>query len=221
MRTQCCSSSYAPPQLSGSGATEFASGPQTSNNNPVSADNVHAARIILKKAWSGSRLFKTQFGKSVFKRENTALGDAVRSVHDELSRALPPTDESTVAADLKRLYRKARHAFVSARQSDDPLKIHEWRKQTKYLRFAVGAMPHMRARRIGKQARRIAKWLGEDHDLFVLRQWIGSMAAPRDKPVRLVSIIRRRQARMRRRSLDDGKKLFRKKPKSFVKRLTS
>jgi len=108
----------------------------------------------------------------------------------------------------------------------------------KRLRDRVGAKADKRARRqvtakrqfIGDVARRadeLGELLGEEHDLAVLADRVRSEAkatrasgAPGPGTRRaLLGLIAKRRRRLRRRALRDGRRLYARKPKKFVRRM--
>jgi hypothetical protein len=83
--------------------------------------------------------------------------------------------------DMDRIYRKGRKAFTGARKSGTDARLHEWRKQVKYLLNQVELVREFGVRHLAKsrrQAERLDELLGTDHDLAVLKNKIrGFMAA--------------------------------------------
>jgi hypothetical protein len=114
---------------------------------------------------------------------------------------------------LERIYRKGRKAYAEAGQAGTGEALHEWRKQVKYLLNALAAL-RADGKAGGKAARRaekLARRLGEEHDLAELEQ-----RAPALRPV-----IERRRAKLRKKALALGEKLYRRKPKRFLERLAT
>ncbi len=106
------------------------------------------------------------------------------------------------------------------------------------LRERVGGKPAKRARKRGrartafvakvaKRADDLGELLGEEHDLAVLAERVRSEAkatrasgAPGPGARKaLLKLIARRRARLRRRALRDGRRLFARKPSRFVRRM--
>jgi CHAD domain-containing protein len=92
-----------------------------------------------------------------------------------------------------------------------------------------------RLHRVAKRADRLGEALGEDHDLAVLGQWIRTESrhgsgkrARTKKPDRidratrkaLLKAIARRRRELRRQTLRDGKRLYRRSPGRFVRRVS-
>jgi CHAD domain-containing protein len=145
-----------------------------------------------------------------------------------VDRSAPHTD--TPGAALRRLYRKARRQLDRADRSHAKGQdaLHEWRKQVKYLVNAVEELrQHLgpRADKLTERADAIADDLGAEHDLAVLAGRIaatgsGAVAAL-DEPgvTALGRLIDRRRRKLRRRAVAMGRRVFRRKPRRFLKRL--
>jgi CHAD domain-containing protein len=121
---------------------------------------------------------------------------------------------------LAKIYRKSREAFACACQVNTAGNLHEWRKQTKHLRAAALALRPLAAQDLhvcGKIADDISGWLGDDHDLAVLRDTVRdgermTADAARD----LIDCIEARRAKLQRKAFAAGEDLFAKKPKRFL-----
>jgi CHAD domain-containing protein len=131
---------------------------------------------------------------------------------------------------LEHIYRAGRTGRRrAARRKAGPRAPHRWRKHVKDLRYAlevVDARDPSRpaaSKRVAKLARRadaLGELLGEEHDLMLLAERARSY-----KPLRrrrrarkqLLRVISRRRAQLRRRALRDGRRLYERKPKRFVR----
>ena len=112
---------------------------------------------------------------------------------------------------LRRIYRKGRKAFAEAKPAGTPGALHEWRKQVKYLQYAIEILfPAQKGKlaRLVKRADKLAARLGEDHDLALLSQQTQAMKA-------LQALIQRRRAKLQKRAFALGEKLYDKKPGRF------
>jgi hypothetical protein len=164
---------------------------------------------------------------------------------------------------LERLYGKGRRRMRRAERTRGGrargLRLHEWRKRVKDLRYAAemleradgegegasagtkkpGASAKRRARKpkardrssyIGKLARRaddLGELLGEEHDLAVLAERVREEAkatrasgapGPGTRKL-LLKLISKRREKLRKRALRDGKRLYGRAPKQFVRRV--
>jgi hypothetical protein len=113
------------------------------------------------------------------------------------------------------VYRAARDGWKEARRSGAPdAAFHEWRRRVKRLLYQCEYLGG-RARLVRLTARvdRLGESLGEIQDVCMAEDWIGKHVGkvPRDLP--------RSKKALRRRSLDQGEKLFEAKPRDFRKML--
>lgn len=114
--------------------------------------------------------------KRVLDEEN-AFATVETAVREALERLDGWTDVpdrwSSIGNGVEQVYRQARLAFTSATTDPTMTKLHEWRKQAKYLRYQLEILqavwPEMMEPLAG-QADHLGELLGEDHDLAVLRQ---------------------------------------------------
>jgi CHAD domain-containing protein len=155
---------------------------------------------------------------------------------------------ATIRPGLKRVYGEGRRRGRRAARArkDRAVAMHKWRKRVKDLRYASEALGREQDRRSsvasgkrsrGAAAKAEARWLvrlaersealgellGEEHDLAVLEAWIeaegrrvGLGAGSRRALLRAAA---RRRAKLRRRALAQGRKLYGPGPKAFAKRV--
>lgn len=123
------------------------------------------------------------------------------------------TEFPLLAEAMKRSYKRARRAMENARPAEDPDAFHEWRKRVKThwyaLRLLEERVPKLR-RQIG-EFRRLETALGDDHNLYVLRDRVQSS--------RLRAIAERRQQALEQQALALGESLFARRPKAFAHHL--
>ncbi len=146
-----------------------------------------------------------------------------------------------VRPGLQHIYRSGRSGRGrAAHRKPGSRAMHKWRKHVKDLRYALEVLdvqdpPHKatatgsgkRARkRVAKLARRadeLGEVLGQEHDLMLLGEKVRA-----HKPLKrhkrrtrklLLRAISRRRARLRKRALRDGKRLYERKPRRFVRRI--
>jgi hypothetical protein len=140
-------------------------------------------------------------------------------------------DFAVLAPALERIYSEGRRRYtrVKHERTHGSEHLHDWRKRVKALYYALdmlggadaGGAPCTATRR----AERLGDLLGEEHDLWMLCVYVESHAdafgedsAAREK---LLERIERRRARLRKRALKLGTRLYRRKPKGFVRRVAS
>jgi CHAD domain-containing protein len=130
-----------------------------------------------------------------------------------------------LAPGLKRIYRRGRRAYRAARREPSTESLHELRKRVKDLWYAAQivrpASPNQ-MKRTARRAHELSNLIGEDHDLAIL----GQRALERrdrfhDETAvgELAKLIERRRDELQREAMKLGKRLFRKKPRKFVRPL--
>jgi CHAD domain-containing protein len=144
-------------------------------------------------------------------------------------REAAPDRDATREA-LRVLYRKARRQLERAEAPDatGETTLHEWRKRVKYLLNAVEQLrEHLgpRAEKLISRTDALADVLGSEHDLAVLATRIGIAPVRRrtngeDQAMEaLRRIIERRRAKLRRRALAMGRRVYGRKPSRFIERV--
>lgn len=100
--------------------------------------------------------------------------------------------------------------------------FHEWRKRTKDLRYELELLQStwLRAiKTVSRKARALTDLLGHEHDLAMLwitaQQVLGDPLSIEDE--QLYVLIAERRATLQRKSTELGVKLFKKKPRAFVR----
>jgi CHAD domain-containing protein len=145
----------------------------------------------------------------------TTVTAAVRQARDRLRDWTDVPDRwSSLGAGLKRVYQRGAAAFADACADPTVDKLHQWRKQTKYLRYQLEIFqpiwPEV-MEELAHQADRVGELLGDDHDLSVLRQKL------LDDPERfggdstvetLTDLIDRRRLELQREARLLGERLF-------------
>jgi CHAD domain-containing protein len=135
-----------------------------------------------------------------------------------------PDRWSSVGAGLEDTCRKARAAFRAAAADPSIAKLHEWRKQVKYLRYQLEVLRPLwpeRVEELAGEADRMGDLLGDDHDLAVLRQVLTRDSQPADGGEReaLLALIDRRRAELEQEVLLLGERFFQDKPRALARRL--
>jgi hypothetical protein len=164
--------------------------------------------------------------------EDTEAGvrDVLIQLEDASARmaALPwPGDADALAKALKRSQARLKKAWKTARKSDDPHALHEWRKRVKdqaaQLRLLRRvASPSLRARHADEK--KVAEMLGEEHDYWMLTERLEAAGFPdhtlatRDLILAATAL---RRDRLRKDAFKCGKSFSSQKPKAFARELTA
>jgi len=159
--------------------------------------------------------------------------EALKVVNSGIKDALDRLDDwadvknkwSSLGEGVQRVYRRARRAFGAARQTPTVAQLHEWRKQSRYLRHQLELLRPLKPAVLGPLAsrtHRLGEILGDDHDLAMLRRELagdperfgGAHAiAP------LLGRIDHRREKLEDRAIAVGRTIFKRAPDDFVRRL--
>ena len=130
-----------------------------------------------------------------------------------------------IANGVKKTYGRARRALRNARTERATDDLHEWRKQTKYLWHQLQALTPLAAGTVGELAdefHHLADYLGDEHDLAVLRERVSTPAAGMSETAAsaLKAFIDRRREELQDKAFSLGERLYADKSKAFVHMLT-
>lgn len=162
-------------------------------------------------------------------RQQDALKKAAAAVEDAMARLADWSDAKIgwrdIAKGIKKIYRDGRDAFDEVKQEASVAKLHEWRKQAKYLRYQLELLTPSWPKVVGdlaRQAKKLGDLLGDDHDLAVLHWTLseneedGELAGGMKE---LGDLIEDRRQMLERKAIPRGELLYRDRPKQFVDRL--
>jgi CHAD domain-containing protein len=128
----------------------------------------------------------------------------------------------TVAAPLRRTYRRGRRAMKVAESGRGEDDFHEWRKRAKdlwyELRLLEGAWPQVLGP-TAEEAHRLTELLGEHHDLAALRRDLGERRLGEAETAALEAAISHRQDQLAAEALPLGHRLYAEGPQDFSRRL--
>ena len=138
---------------------------------------------------------------------------------------LKTTGFDAVAPGLEGRYRRGRRAMKVAAETQTPECFHEWRKRVKDHWYHTRLLEslwteEMQARE--KSLKELETWLGDDHNLFVMRGLISADPAAFGETVMvdaLLDLIDDRQKELRRNALSLGARVYDEKPKAFLRRV--
>lgn len=165
-------------------------------------------------------------------RESAELNNCVKLIQNSVATAkrlkLRSIEPAHIGPGLRQIYRKGRKARAEAMSDPTTEKLHEWRKQVKYLFNASDVLSSKESNGNGikkmlKRADRLADLLGGDHELAMLAHEIdredrASASADAAMTKTLHQFIDRRRAKLQKRAFKSGTKLYDQKPRKFAKR---
>jgi CHAD domain-containing protein len=123
------------------------------------------------------------------------------------------------------VYRQARSAFRDAVADPSVERLHEWRKQAKYLRYQLEILRPLwpeQLEELAEEADRMTELLGDDHDLALLRQKLTDNPeefGDEDEKEVLQALIDRRRLELQQEAVELGERFFQDKPRAFARRL--
>ncbi len=154
------------------------------------------------------------------------LAGIAHSLQDAGERAeywrFPLEDTPVLRAGLERVYRKGRRALKRARAAGTTESLHESRKQVKYLQQALAVVADGGSRGLRKLERRagaVAERLGDDHDLAMLEAKLAALPARSKAQRELIARIEARRAKLQKKALKLGRRMYRRKAAAFVERV--
>ncbi len=131
-------------------------------------------------------------------------------------------DFAAIEPGLRRIYREGRERGRVARHRDCPEQLHDWRKRVKDLRYCAELLAPIDPERLANvlaKTDRLGEMLGDEHDVSVIEAFAGGhpeLFADRAEQKALLKLVRRRRARLRRRALRLGRKLYAPRPRRFT-----
>jgi CHAD domain-containing protein len=126
---------------------------------------------------------------------------------------------------LRRIYRRGRRAYRTARRDPNSENLHELRKRAKDLWYAAQILrpaSPKRMKRLARQAHQLSDLIGEEHDLALLLERARERRDRFDDEASvaiLADLTRRRRDELRQEALRVGKRLYRKKPRKAARPL--
>jgi CHAD domain-containing protein len=135
-------------------------------------------------------------------------------------------DFKALSPGLQDIYREGRRRYrrVTLEHANNAEHIHDWRKRVKALYYALdmlGASEAKGIRGTTKRAKRLGELLGEDHDLWMLCAYLEShptACGDASACETLLTLAAHRRSCLRKQALDSGERLYKRKPRKFVRR---
>jgi hypothetical protein len=166
---------------------------------------------------------RNQANGSVAPKSDRSLGSDLRRAETLFSDAhLRSLEIQHIADGLQQSYRKARHAFRSAYDSESDEAFHNWRKTTqahwRHMQLLGRGWPESIGAR-ASEAKELSRLLGEDHDLSVLLAFArgGELSAQDLAALRSACLASQRQIRDIAKL--HGERLFADRPVQLSKRI--
>jgi CHAD domain-containing protein len=149
----------------------------------------------------------------------------VRTVKQRLARApIAESDWDGIGTSFRRAYRDGRRAMKQARRTPSAECLHEWRKRTKHLWHQLQVLeplwPGVIAE-FGDQAHQLSDYLGDDHDLAVLREKVTALQSTFEhsgNSAALLALIDRCRVQLQEKAFLLGGRIYDESPADFVTR---
>ena len=131
----------------------------------------------------------------------------------------------SLAPGFRRIYRRGRRAYRTARREPSSENLHELRKRAKDLWYAAQILrpaSAKRMKRLAREAHQLSNLIGEEHDLAILLERADERRDRFDDQAtvaELADLIERRRDELRQEALSVGRRLYRRKPRKLVRPL--
>ncbi len=176
-------------------------------------------------------------GALLAKKKQAALPQTLAALLEEAESALREIGKSAsgwhmrgdgfefIAPGLEATYRRGRQALARARGSPHPENYHQLRKRVKDLFYHIRLMRSLWTgidEAYEKKLKGLEAWLGDDHNLVLLRSEIDSDTSAygnRKDAALVLDLIDRYQKKLRRDSIASAKRLYEEKPREYMKRI--
>lgn len=149
------------------------------------------------------------------------LRGSLRRIHaDAKGWSLDKDGWKLLDASLHKIYRRTQRAYATVCEARSDERLHEWRKQVKHLWHSLQILTPLRPGRIGEladQAHTLADYLGDDHDLALLRKNNQTTPIDEDTAEVLEALLDKRRADLQDRAMAVGERLLTRRPKRFMR----
>lgn len=179
----------------------------------------HVLKALEKKSkQEGRRYLNAGFQGAILK----ALKKLQKHTDDLKMRA---AGWAAVELGLSHGYQCARQAMKDAAENPTPENFHTWRKHTKCFQHQLGSLfgkGPTGVRAFIKRLEKLGEWLGDDHDLYLLREFVArECPACVEEGALLTRMIEARRKVLCNNALKLGSPLFAEAPGAVCRRLRS
>ena len=164
--------------------------------------------------------------------QNTVDNNSLTIVKQELKDAkkrierwkIKPDRWSAIDESFKQVYKRGYRDLSEAMSQPSVENLHEWRKRVKYLRYQLQIISPIWLELIDRWVdltKNLTDYLGEDHDLAVLKEYISSQPERFDREHNLellISLCDYRRQQLQSAAFLLGRKIYVEKPQRFSDR---
>ncbi|NEP18375.1 MAG: CHAD domain-containing protein [Leptolyngbya sp. SIO4C1] len=137
---------------------------------------------------------------------------------------LEQADRSVIKQGLKRVYKRGYKGLSAALADPSVENLHNWRKRAKYLRYHLRILKSLwpdYLKDYEDYLHQLTDYLGDDHDLAVLNQFIASQPQriqASENLAALQGLMTERQRQLKAEAIRLGQRLYAEPPQAFVAR---
>lgn len=127
-----------------------------------------------------------------------------------------------IGPGLKKIYGRGQEAFETVDREPSEENFHEWRKRVKNLGHQLSLLYPARPRKLGSRMEKLEKLgdlLGDDHDLFMLREFVAKKFPHTHAINTFQEMIVTRQEKLRSAALKVGGRFYKEKANRFCRRI--
>ena len=191
----------------------------------------HFADTVESDAFTGIRHelgvdYRREYQSILDKGTIISVRNQLKDLKDEVNDwKIGSNNWSAVDSSLKRVYQRGDRALDKARSKPTVENLHDWRKRVKYLRYQLQILRPIWFEMTEEWIDRthdLSDYLGEDHDLAVLKELVLSQPKRFDRQntlSTLTALIDRRREELQFSAMFLGRRIYTEKPRNFVDRL--
>ena len=191
----------------------------------------HFADTVESDAFTGIRHelgvdYRREYQSILDKGTIISVRNQLKDIKDEVNKwKIGSNNWSAVDSSLKRVYQRGDRALDKARSKPTVENLHDWRKRVKYLRYQLKILRpiwYEMTEEWNDRTHDLSDYLGEDHDLAVLKELVLSQPERFDRQntlSTLTALIDRRREELQSSAMFLGRRIYTEKPRNFVDRL--